>query len=231
MIDLYFWTTPNGYKPLLFLEETGLAYHIVPVNISTGAQFEPEFLKLSPNNRIPAIVDHAPMEGGDSVSIFESGAILQYLAEKTGRFLPADLKGRTEALQWLYWQMGGLGPMLGQNLHFAAYAPEKIPYAIERYVRETDRLFGVLNGRLADRAFVAGDYSIADMASYPWVIRLEREQPRFDDFPHIKRWAEAIAARPATIRAYDKGKALNTVPTINEDSKKLLLGQDAARAA
>ena len=231
MIDLYFWTTPNGYKPLLFLEETELAYHIVPVNISTGAQFEPEFLKLSPNNRIPAIVDHAPTGGGESVSIFESGAILQYLAEKTGRFLPADLKGRTEALQWLYWQMGGLGPMLGQNLHFAAYAPEKIPYAIERYVHETDRLFGVLNGRLADRAFVADDYSIADMASYPWVIRLEREQPRFDDFPHIKRWAEAIAARPATIRAYDKGKALNTMPTINEDSKKLLLGQDAARAA
>ncbi len=231
MIDLYFWTTPNGYKPLLFLEETGLAYCIVPVNISTGEQFAPEFLKPSPNSRIPAIVDHAPADGGAAVSIFESGAILQYLAEKTGRFLPADLAGRTEALQWLYWQMGGLGPMLGQNLHFAAYAPEKIPYAIERYVRETDRLFGVLNQRLADRAFVAGDYSIADMAAYPWVVRLEREQPRFDDFPHIKRWAEAIAARAATIRAYGRGQAINTVPTINEESKKLLLGQGAARAA
>ena len=231
MIDLYFWTTPNGYKPLLFFEETGLAHRIVPVNISTGEQFAPEFLKLSPNNRIPAIVDHAPADGGAAVSIFESGAILQYLAEKTGRFLPADLAGRTEALQWLYWQMGGLGPTLGQNLHFAAYAPEKIPYAIERYVRETDRLFGVLNQRLADRAFVAGDYSIADMAAYPWVVRLEREQPRFDDFPHIKRWAEAIAARAATIRAYVRGQAINTVPTINEESKKLLLGQGAARAA
>jgi len=171
------------------------------------------------------------VEGREAASIFESGAILQCLAEKTGRFLPADLAGWTDALQWLYWQMGGLGPMLGQNLHFAAYAPKNIPYGIEQYVRETDRLFGVLNRRLADRAFAAGDYSIAGMARYPWVIRLEREQPRFDDFPHIRRWAKAIAGRPATIRACEKGKAINTAPTVNEDSKTLLLGRGAALAA
>ena len=231
MIDLYFWTTPNGYKPLLFLEEAGVPYNIVPVNISKGEQFAPEFLKVSPNHRIPAIVDRLPIGGGGPIPIFESGAILLYLAEKTGKFLPADTKGRTEALQWLFWQMGGLGPMAGQNLHFSAYAPERIPYAIRRYAHETDRLYGVLDRRLADRNFIAGDYSIADMASYPWVLRLEREQPRLDEFPNVKRWFEAISARPATIRAYETGKAINTVPTVTEELRKVIFDQASDRAA
>ena len=232
MIDLYFWTTPNGYKIPLFLEEAGVAYNIVPVNISKGEQFDPEFLKISPNNRIPAIVDLAPAGGGAPISLFESGAILLYLAEKTGKFLPADTAGRAEVLQWLFWQMGGLGPMAGQNLHFSAYAPETIPYAIERYENETERLYGVLDRRLAGRGFVAGeDYSIADMAIYPWIATLERNRKRLDDFPDLKRWFDAIAARPATIRAYRKGKAINQTPTITEESKKLLFGQGAVRYA
>ncbi len=231
MIDLYFWTTPNGYKPLLFVEEAGVPYTIVPVNIGKGEQFEPGFLKISPNNRIPAIVDHRPAGGGTPVSVFESGAILLYLAEKTGRFLPADVAGRTEVLQWLFWQMGGLGPMGGQNLHFSAYAPQKIPYAIGRYAKETERLYGVLDRRLAEREFVAGEYSIADMAIYPWILTLERKNGNLGNFPNLKRWFETIAARPATIRAYAKGKAVNTTPTITEESKKLLFGQGAARIA
>ena len=232
MIDLYFWTTPNGYKPLLLLEETGLPYTIVPVNISSGEQFAPEFLTISPNNKIPAIVDRAPAEGEAPVSVFESGAILLYLAEKTGKFLPADPAGRVEALQWLFWQMGGLGPMLGQNLHFSAYAPEKLPYAIDRYARETARLYRVLDRRLADRTFVAGDdYAIADMASYPWIVRLQREHDHLDGFPNVRRWVDAIGARPATIRAYENGKAINTVPTITEESKAVLFGHGAAKVA
>ena len=232
MIDLYFWTTPNGYKIPLFLEEAGVAYNIVPVNISKGEQFDPESRKISPNNRIPAIVDLAPAGGGAPISLFESGAILLYLAEKTGKFLPADTAGRAEVLQWLFWQMGGLGPMAGQNLHFSAYAPETIPYAIERYENETERLYGVLDRRLAGRGFVAGeDYSIADMAIYPWIATLERNRKRLDDFPNLKRWFDAIAARPATIRAYRKGKAINQTPTITEESKKLLFGQGAVRYA
>lgn len=227
MIDLYFWTTPNGYKPLMFLEEAAVPYKLVPVNIGAGDQFKPDFLKIAPNNRIPAMVDHEPAGGGKPISIFESGAILLYLAEKTGRFLPADLRGRQEVLQWLFWQMSGLGPMAGQNHHFAHYAPEKIPYAIDRYVKETERLYAVLNHRLADREFVAGDYSIADMASYPWIKSHERQSQDLNDFPHLKRWFEAIAARPATVRAYEKGKALNTNPTMTEEAKKLLFGQGA----
>ncbi len=225
MLDIYFWTTPNGYKPLLFLEETGLPYKLVPIDIGAGDQFDPDFLKIAPNNRIPALVDHDPAGGGEPISIFESGAMLLYLAEKTGQFLPADLRGRHEVLQWLFWQMGGLGPMAGQNHHFAAYAPEKIPYAIDRYVKETGRLYAVLNKRLADREFVAGDYSIADMASYPWTVSHERQSQDLNDFPHLKRWFEAIAARPATERAYEKGKALNKNPTVSEDAKKFLFGQ------
>lgn len=232
MIDLYFWTTPNGYKPLLFLEEAGLAHRLKPVNISAGEQFDPEFLKIAPNNRIPAIVDHAPHaphEGDGAVSVFESGAILQYLAEKTGKFLPKDLAGRTETLQWLYWQMGGLGPMAGQNHHFSAYAPEKIPYAIERYVSETARLYGVLDRRLADRAFIAGEaYTIADMASYPWIVPHRRQGQDLADFPNLKRWFETVAARPATSRAYAKGRALNVTPTVTEEAKAILFGQTAA---
>lgn len=227
MIDFYFWTTPNGYKVLLFLEESGIEHRIVPVNISQGEQFDPEYLKISPNNKMPAIVDHDPENATESISIFESGAILLYLAEKAGQFIPKDLPGRADVLQWLFWQMGGLGPMLGQNLHFGEYAPEKIPYAIERYVKETGRLFQVLNDRLADREYVAGEYSIADMASYPWVFKHPYLKLQLDDFPNLERWFNQVAARPATIRAYEKGATINTTPTVTEESKKFLLGQTA----
>src|SRR5262249_53641704 len=192
MIDLYYWTTPNGNKITMFLEEADLPYRLIPVNIGAGDQFKPDFLKIAPNNRMPAIVDQQPADGGAPISIFESGAILLYLADKTGKFLPKDLRGRNDALQWLFWQMGGLGPMAGQNHHFSAYAPEKLPYAINRYVNETNRLYGVLNKRLADRPFIAGDYSIADMASYPWIVPYERQGQKLEDFPHLKRWFEAV---------------------------------------
>lgn len=202
MIDLYYWTTPNGHKISLFLEEAGLAYTIHPVNISKNEQFEPSFLKIAPNNRIPAIVDHQPADGGESLSLFESGAILLYLAEKTGQFLPKDLRGRQVALQWLFWQMGGLGPMAGQNHHFKRLA-EKIPYALKRYTDETARLYGVLNKQLEGRQFVAGDeYSIADMAIYPWTVSHDLQGQNLDDFPALKAWFERIKARPATQRAY-----------------------------
>ena len=231
MIDLHYWTTPNGHKITVFLEEAGLPYRIVPVNISKGEQFKPEFLRISPNNRIPAIVDDAPAGGGRPVSVFESGAILQYLAEKTGKFLPKDLHGRVEVMQWLFWQMRGLGPMAGQNHHFGQYAPDKIPYAIERYVNETNRLYSVLDKRLGDREFVAGDYSIADMASYPWIVPYERQGQRLGDFPHLKRWFETIRARPAVVRAYELAKKINVQPTVSEESKSVLFGQTAATAA
>jgi GST-like protein len=226
MIDLHYWTTPNGHKITIFLEEARLAYRIIPVNISKGDQFKPEFLAVSPNNRIPGIVDHEPKGGGAPVSVFESGAILLYLAEKRGKFLPGDLRERYEAIQWLFWQMGGLGPMAGQNHHFGQYAPEKLPYAIERYVKETNRLYGVLNRRLTDRAFIAGDYSIADMASYPWIVPHERQGQKLEDFPHLKRWFDAIAARPATKRAYALAKTVNIRPTVGDEaSRKILFGQ------
>ncbi|ODU41554.1 glutathione S-transferase N-terminal domain-containing protein [uncultured Aquimonas sp.] len=224
MLDLYYWPTPNGHKITLMLEECGLDYRIVPVDIGSGAQFEPDFLKIAPNNRMPALVDHAPAGGGAPLSLFESGAILLYLAEKTGRFLPADLRGRHEVLQWLFWQMAGLGPMLGQNHHFNVYAPEKIPYAIDRYVRETARLYGVLDRRLADRAFIAGDYSIADMACYPWIVPHERQGMRLADFPNLQRWFESIAARPATIAAYAKSKPWERSGPMSEAQKRILFG-------
>jgi GSH-dependent disulfide-bond oxidoreductase len=228
MIDLYYWTTPNGHKITIFLEETGLPYRVIPVNISAGDQFKPEFLAIAPNNRIPAIIDMAPADGGAPLSLFESGAILEYLADKTGRFLPRDLRGRAEVLQWLFWQMGGLGPMAGQNHHFVQYAPEQIPYAINRYVNETNRLYGVLNKRLADRAFVAGDYSIADIATYPWIVPHERQRQNLDDFPHLKRWFEAIRARPAVERAYALAATINAAPVVSDRSRGLLFGQSAA---
>ncbi|WLH86180.1 glutathione S-transferase N-terminal domain-containing protein [Pseudomonas sp. FP2338] len=210
MIDLYYWTTPNGHKVSLFLEEAGLPYTVHPINIGQGEQFKPDFLKIAPNNRIPAIVDHSPTDGGAPISLFESGAILLYLAEKTGQFIPKDLRGRQEALQWLFWQMGGLGPMAGQNHHFSQFAPEKIPYAIKRYVDETARLYGVLDRRLADRAFVAGeDYSIADMAIYPWIVSHKWQSQRLEDFPHVQRWFTSIKDRPATVRAYELVQKVN----------------------
>jgi GST-like protein len=206
MIDLYYWPTPNGHKITIFLEEAGQPYRIVPVNLGAGEQFKPEFLAISPNNRMPAIVDHTPIGGGKPISVFESGAILLYLAQKAEQFIPADARGSVEVLEWLFWQVGGLGPMAGQNHHFSRRAPEKIPYAIERYVTETHRLYGVLDHRLADREFVAGEYSIADMAAYPWIVPHEAQGQNLADFPNLHRWFAAIGSRPATIRAYEIGQ-------------------------
>jgi GSH-dependent disulfide-bond oxidoreductase len=230
MIDLYYWPTPNGHKITMFLEETGMEYRIVPVDIGKGAQFQPDFLRIAPNNRMPAIVDSKPADGGAPIPVFESGAILLYLAEKTGKFLPKSLRGRVAATEWLFWQMGGLGPMAGQNHHFSAYAPEKIPYAIDRYVKETNRLYGVMNKRLADHQFLADEYSIADMASYPWIVPYERHGQNLADFPHLQRWFETIKARPATIRAYDKAKEVNPAgpQPMSEEQRKILFGQTAA---
>ena len=227
MIDLYYWTTPNGHKITIFLEEAGLEYKIFPVNISRGDQFKPEFLEISPNNRMPAIVDHAPAGGGAPIPVFESGAILLYLAEKTGKFIASDLRGRVAVLEWLMWQMGGLGPMLGQNHHFNLYAPEKIPYAINRYVNETSRLYQVLDNRLKDREYVAGPYSIADMACYPWIVPWKRQQQDLEKFPNLKRWFEAIRARPAVVKAYEISKSVNTQRVVDADAMKLLFGQTA----
>ncbi|MCL2713055.1 MAG: glutathione S-transferase N-terminal domain-containing protein [Alphaproteobacteria bacterium] len=232
MIDLYYWTTPNGHKVTMFLEETGLDYRIHAVNIGKGEQFQPDFLAIAPNNRIPAIVDHAVEGGGEPLAVFESGAILVYLAEKTGRFLPAGIRGRYDVLQWTFWQMAGLGPMAGQNHHFRNYATEKLPYAIDRYVNETNRLYGVLNRRLSTRDFIAGDYSIADMACYPWVVPYANQGQNIDDFPHVKRWMAAIAARPATTRAYARASEVNPdfgKPSIRSDEeRRILFGQTAS---
>lgn len=229
MIDLYYWTTPNGHKVTICLEEMGLPYKVHPVEIGKGAQFDEAYLKISPNNKIPAIVDKEPLGGGAALQVFESGAILIYLAEKSGHFLPSETRQRFDVLQWLMWQMGGLGPMAGQNHHFAGYTGEKIQYAIDRYVNETNRLYGVLNKRLADRAYVAGEYSIADMAIYPWIVPHERQSQRLEDFPHLKRWFEEIKVRPAVKRAYDVAKTVNptNAPTVNEESRKILFGQVA----
>jgi len=229
MIDLHYWTTPNGHKITMFLEEAGLPYRIVPVNIAKGEQFRPEFLRISPNNRIPAIVDHEPRGGGEPIAVFESGAILLYLARKTGKLIPADPRGEVETLQWLFWQVAGLGPMAGQNHHFSQYAPEKIPYAIDRYVKETNRLYGVLDHRLADRTYVAGaSYTIADVACYPWIVPYERQQQKLEDFPHLKRWFSDIKERPSTVRAYARAAQINTQATVSEESRAILFGQTAA---
>ena len=203
MIDLHYWTTPNGHKITMFLEETGLPYKLIPVNIGKGEQFKADFLAISPNNRIPAMLDHDPPGGGAPIPVFESGAMLVYLAEKTGKFLPKEPRARADVMQWLFWQMGGLGPMAGQNHHFRNYAQEKIKYAIDRYVNETNRLYGVLNKRLADREFIAGEYSIADIATYPWVSRHEWHKVDLNDFAHVKRWFDAISARPAVKKGMD----------------------------
>ena len=231
MIDVYYWPTPNGHKITMFLEEAGLDYEIKTVNIGAGEQFDPDFLKIAPNNRMPAIVDHDPAGGGDPVTVFESGAILIYLGEKTGKFLPTEMRARVETLQWLMWQMGGLGPMAGQNHHFNVYAADKIEYAIDRYVNETNRLYGVMDRRLADREFLAGDfYSIADMASYPWVVPWKRQNQNLDDFPNLRRWFEAIRERPATKRCYEIGDEIRPPEqsAMSEDAKKVLFGQTAA---
>ena len=229
-IELHTWNTPNGRKISVALEEMELPYKVIPINITKGEQMAPDFLAISPNNRIPAIIDHAPAGGGEPIAVFESGAILLYLAEKTGRFLAKDLRARTDAIQWLFWQMGNLGPMAGQNNHFSNYAVDKIPYAIDRYRNEVNRLYGVLNKQLADRNFVAGEYSIADMAIYPWIVPYERQGQNIADFPHLKRWFETIRARPAVERAYEKAKAVN--PNVGgirtPEERAILFGQTAA---
>ena len=230
MIDVYYWTTPNGHKITIALEELALPYRICPVNISAGEQFHPAFLAISPNNRIPAIVDHAPVDGAGPLSIFESGAILEYLADKSGELLPCEPRARFEALQWLYWQMAGLGPMAGQNHHFAHYAPERIAYATDRYVKETNRLYGVLDRRLADRPHIAGDHSIADIACYPWIRLHERQGQDLQQFPNLARWFAALTLRPAVVRAYEIAAAINTAPTVTENAKRHLFGQTADRA-
>jgi GST-like protein len=230
MIELHYWPTPNGHKVSLFLEEAGLPYQIKLVNIGRGDQFKPDYLKISPNNKMPAIVDTDPLGGGAPLSLFESGAILEYLAQKTGRFLPSSPRERYQVLEWLYWQVGGLGPMLGQNHHFNRYAPEKIPYAIDRYVNETRRLYGVLEQRLAGRDFIAGtDYTIADMAAYPWIVPHEAQGMKLEDFPSLASWFERIRERPATRRAYAIADTVQGKVDLSKDeeARKHMFGQGA----
>ncbi len=229
MIDLYYWPTPNGWKISVALEEMELPYRTVLVNIGRGEQFEPDFLAISPNNRIPAIVDHEPSDGGAPISVFETGAILLYLAEKCGRFLPADPRQRVEVTEWLMWQMGGLGPMLGQNHHFRIYAPEPIPYAVDRYTKETGRLYGVLDRRLEGREYICGDYSIADMACWPWIVPHERQGQKLADFPNVNRWYETMKARPGVRRGFDVGKEIRQAMAAGPDqeARKVLFGQSA----
>jgi GST-like protein len=228
MIDLYYWPTPNGHKITLFLEEAGLEYRIHPVNIGKGEQFLPEFLRISPNNKMPAIVDHAPADGGDPISVFESGAILTYLAEKTGRFFGDTPRQKLRVSEWLFWQMAGLGPMSGQMGHFNVYAPERIAYAVERYDNEVRRLHGVMDKRLSESAYLGGDnYSIADMASYPWVGAYDKLPVDFAAFPQLQRWHQAIAARPATQRAYALAREVNPQAgqPLSEEERKHLFGK------
>lgn len=235
MIDLHYWPTPNGWKITIMLEECGLPYALKPVNIGKGEQFEPSFLAISPNNRMPAIVDRDPPGGGAPVAVFESGAILQYLAEKTGKFLPADLRGRYEALQWLYWQMGGLGPMAGQATHFNVYAPafnppEQMAYGQKRYSDEVNRLFGVLDKRLADREFVAGPYTIADMAIWPWVLPYKNFRQDLDNFPNLKRWfSVSMGERVAVRKGREIGADLRQQAGVQtEEQRRVLFGQTAS---
>jgi len=228
MIDLYFAGTPNGYKLTMCLEELGLPYRINRIGLSKGEQYAPAYLKISPNNKIPAMVDHAPADGGQPLAIFESGAMLQYLADKTGRLWPRDLRARTMVSQWLFWQVGGLGPMAGQNGHFAVFAPEKVPYAIDRYMKETSRLYGVLDRRLVGREYIADEYSIADIASYPWIVPHEAHGQKLDDFPNLKRWFHAVSSRPATVRAYEGAQqsyAQGAGAALTEEERRILFGQ------
>ncbi|MGD1809220.1 glutathione S-transferase N-terminal domain-containing protein [Dapis sp. BLCC M126] len=214
-LDLYYWRTPNGWKVSIMLEETETPYNLIPVNIMAGDQFKPEFLKISPNNKMPAIVDPKGLDG-NPISIFESGAILLYLAEKTGRFIPKNPRERYTVIQWLMFQMGGVGPMLGQTHHFRQYAPEKIPYAIERYTNETSRLYRVLDQQLSQVEYVAGDYSIADIAIYPWIVPHEKQGQNLADFPNLKRWFETVGQRPAVTRGL---AVLSDSPVQNMDDK------------
>ena len=226
MIDLYYWPTPNGKKISIMLEELGVDYQVKWVDIGKGDQFKPEFLAIAPNNRMPAIVDHNPTDGGTPISLFESGAILLYLAQKYGQFYGHDPRQQQDINQWLFWQMGGLGPMAGQAHHFRQYAPEQVPYGIKRYTDECNRLYGVLNHRLTDREFIAGEYSIADMACWPWALSHERQGQDIAQFPHLKRWLEAIHARPAAARGEELGTERRMSIT-DEESRKVLFNQTA----
>ncbi len=227
MIELFFWPTPNGMKILIFLLEAGVDYRVTPVNISEGEQFTHDFLRIAPNGRIPAIVDHAPADSAEPLSVFESGAILTYLGEKTGQFLPEDPRPRADVLQWLMWQMGGLGPMLGQNHHFNRYAPEEVPYAIRRYNQETSRLYAVLDTHLNGRDFICEKYSIADMACYPWVARYRWHKTDIDEFPNVKRWYQVIKERPAVVAAYQESCAIHDGKAVTAVGQDILFGQTA----
>ncbi|MGE0630362.1 MAG: glutathione S-transferase N-terminal domain-containing protein [Hyphomicrobiaceae bacterium] len=232
MIDLYYWPTSNGHKITIYLEETGLPYTIKPVNISKGDQFKPDFLAISPNNRMPAIIDNAPADGGKPVPVFESGAILVYLAEKTGKFMPRDVRGKTEVQEWLFWQMGGLGPMSGQRGHFINHAPQDgNDYALKRYSNEVNRLHGVLDKRLEGRDYICGEYSIADMACYPWCVSAGRYGTTYDEFANLKAWMARMAARPAVKKAYEIGEPYQSQRASDEESRKILYGQTAASVA
>ena len=224
MIDLYYAATPNGWKISIMLEECALPYRVLPVNLGRGEQFAPAFLDISPNNRIPVIVDQAPADGEGPLTVFETGAILISLADKAGRFLPGDMRSRSTVIQWLMWQMGGLGPMLGQNGHFLLYAPEKIPYAIDRYGRETRRLYGVLDGQLGRTgSYLAGDYSIADMAAFPWIVTHKAQGLTLDDYPNVKRWFAEVRARPAVQAGMAVGKMARPAQ-MDAETKKTLFG-------
>lgn len=228
-IELYYWPTPNGHKITIMLEELGVPYEVKYINIGKGEQFAPDFLKIAPNNRMPAIID-PDGPGGEPISVFESGAILQYLGRKYGKFYPSDERRRVDVEQWLFWQMGGLGPMAGQAHHFRQYAPEKIEYGINRYTNEVNRLYGVMNRRLADRDYLAGDYSIADMASIGWVRSYENQGQDLNDFPNLKRWFEAVLARPAVQRGIEVGKeerARQASLADDKEAQKILFGQRA----
>ncbi len=229
MIDLYYWTTPNGHKITIFLEEAKVPYKIYPVNIGKGDQFQHDFLKISPNNKIPAIIDTEPTDHEGPLSVFESAAILWYLAEKSKLFVPSTPRGKATVSEWLCWQISALGPMAGQNHHFNIYAPEKIPYAQERYLKETHRLYGVLNYQLEGNEWVAGEYSIADMAIYPWIVPWENQGQNLNEFPHLKKWFDKMGNRPAVRRAYEIADTINTEKTMSEEAKKILFGQDSAR--
>jgi len=225
MIELFYWPTPNGRKIPLFLEEADLEYKVTHVDIGKGDQFKPNFLAISPNGRMPAIIDHAPPDGGAPINAFESGAILQYLAEKTGKFLPAHVRGRVECMQWLFWQMAGLGPMTGQYGHFHVYAPEQITYAKQRYAREVGRLLGVLDGHLAGREYICGkEYTIADMACWPWVDAYDKAPFDLAPYVEVRRWRAAIAARPATARAEALRDFRKSVLPMTEEEHKILFG-------
>jgi GST-like protein len=226
-IDVYYWPTPNGWKVTILLEELAVPYNVIPVNLGKGEQFNPEFLNISPNNRMPAIVDHEPLNGKGPLSIFESGAIVQYLAEKYDAFLPTDVNGKYDVLQWVYWQMGGLGPMSGQANHFRNAAPEKIEYGMKRYTDEVNRLYGVMNARLADWPFLAGEYSIADMMSWPWVVPYERLGQDLNEFPNLKRWFETIKVRPAVEKGYALGRDWRQASP--EEASKIMFGQRARK--